>query len=75
MIYLKQEEAAERKGSMNTIIKNAKRRMNMYREGVDKPSTFDLGTTVHELVEELLYSHQNSNIEYFICGGSSTHSF
>lgn len=30
--------------------KNAKQRVSMYREGVDKPSTFDLGTTVHELV-------------------------
>ena len=54
MIYLKQEEAVERKGSMNTIIKNSKRRMSMYRNGVDKPSTFDPGTTVHELVEELM---------------------
>lgn len=54
MIYLKQEEAAERKGSMNAAIKNAKRRKNMYREGVDKPSTFDVGITVHELVEELM---------------------
>lgn len=51
----KAEEAAERKGSINnTAIKNTKRRMSMYREAVDQPSTFDLGTTVHELVEELM---------------------
>lgn len=38
---------------VNTAIKNAKRRMTNFRIGIDKPSEFDPGTTVHELVREL----------------------
>ena len=41
-------------GSTDTAIKNAKQRMSIYGEGVDKPSTFDPGMTVYELVEELI---------------------
>jgi hypothetical protein len=35
---------------VNTAIKNAKRRMAGFRDGIDKPSEFDPGTTVYELV-------------------------
>lgn len=38
---------------MNTAIKNAKRRMVSFRDGVDKPSEYDPGTTVYKLVQEL----------------------
>jgi hypothetical protein len=38
---------------VNTAIKNAKRRMSLFRYAVDKPSEYDPGTTVHELVQEL----------------------
>ena len=41
------------KDRVNTAIKNAKRRMAEYRSDVDKPSEYDPGTTVHELVQEL----------------------
>lgn len=40
-------------GGVNTAIKHAKRRMAEYREGKDKPSEYNPGTTVHQLVEEL----------------------
>lgn len=38
---------------VNTAIKNAKRRMSQFRSGIDKPSEYNPGTTVHELVQEL----------------------
>ncbi|MBR1633994.1 MAG: RloB domain-containing protein [Lachnospiraceae bacterium] len=38
---------------ISTAIKNAKRRMADYREGIDKPSDMSPGTTVHLLVEQL----------------------
>ncbi len=38
---------------VNTAISNAKRRMAEFRTGKDKPSKYDPGTTVHELVSEL----------------------
>lgn len=38
---------------VNTAIKNAKRRMKNYRKSVNKPSEYDPGTTVYNLVEEL----------------------
>lgn len=38
---------------VNTAIRNAKRRMKDYEKKNCKPSGFDPGTTVHELVEEL----------------------
>lgn len=38
---------------VNTAIKNAKRRMATFRNGVDKPSEYDPGTMVYELVREL----------------------
>jgi len=38
---------------VNTAIKNAKRRMASFRSGMDKPSEYDPGTTVYELVQEL----------------------
>ena len=38
---------------VNNAIKNAKRRMASFREGIDKPSEYDPGTKVHELVQEL----------------------
>lgn len=38
---------------VNTAIKNAKRRMAAFRNGMDKPSEYDPGTTVYELVQEL----------------------
>lgn len=38
---------------MNTAIKNAKRRMALFRNGVDKPSEYDPGTMVYKLVQEL----------------------
>ena len=38
---------------VNTAIKNAKRRMANYKEDKDKPSEYNPGTTVYELVEEL----------------------
>lgn len=38
---------------VNTAIRNAKRRMQSYRIGIDKASTYDPGTTVYQLVEEL----------------------
>ena len=38
---------------VNTAIKNAKRRMALYKEEIDKPSEYDPGTTVYQLVEEL----------------------
>lgn len=38
---------------ITTAIKNAKRRMADYREGIDRPSDVSPGTTVYLLVEEL----------------------
>lgn len=38
---------------VNQAIKNAKRRMSAFKKDVDKPSKFDPGTTVYQLVEEL----------------------
>jgi hypothetical protein len=38
---------------VDTAIKNAKRRMADYRDGIDKPSEYDPGTMVYELVQEL----------------------
>jgi hypothetical protein len=38
---------------VDTAIKNAKRRMAEYRDGIDKPSEYDPGTMVYELVQEL----------------------
>ena len=38
---------------VNTAIKNAKRRMASFRNGIDRPSEYDPGTTVHELLQEL----------------------
>lgn len=38
---------------VNTAIKNAKRRMAAFRDGFDKPSTYDPGTTVYKLVQAL----------------------
>lgn len=38
---------------VNTAIKNAKRRMVSFRNGVDKPSEYDPGTMVHKLMQEL----------------------
>ena len=40
-------------GGVETAIKNAKRRMAAFKEGIDKPSEYDPGTMVYELVEEL----------------------
>lgn len=39
--------------SVNTAIKNAKRRMAEFCPGREQPSEFDPGTTVYQLVEEL----------------------
>lgn len=38
---------------VNTAIKHAKRRMTGYVENITKPSRYDPGTTVYQLVEEL----------------------
>ncbi len=38
---------------VNVAIRNSKRRMTNFKEGVDKPSEYDPGTTVYKLVEEL----------------------
>lgn len=38
---------------VNTAIKNAKRRMASFKNGINKPSEYDPGTTVYILVEEL----------------------
>jgi hypothetical protein len=38
---------------VDTAIKNAKRRMAEYRDGIDKPSEYNPGTMVYELVQEL----------------------
>lgn len=38
---------------VNTAIKNAKRRMASFRDGVEKASEYDPGTMVYKLVEEL----------------------
>lgn len=38
---------------VNTAIKHAKRRMSEFHAKENKPSEFDPGTTVYELVEEL----------------------
>jgi len=38
---------------VNTAIKNAKRRMALFRDGVDKFSEYDPGTMVYKLVQEL----------------------
>lgn len=38
---------------IHTAIKNAKRRMKGYNQGDFKPSEYDPGTTVYQLVEEL----------------------
>lgn len=38
---------------VNTAIKNSKRRMASFRKNIDKPSEYDPGTTVYQLVEEL----------------------
>ena len=42
-----------RNDGVNTAIKNAKRRMADFDSDRDKPSEFDPGTTVYQLVEEL----------------------
>lgn len=39
---------------VNIAIKNAKRRMDGFREGKDVPSEYDPGTTVYKVVEELM---------------------
>ena len=39
---------------VNTAIKNAKRRMEAFKRGIDKPSEYNPGTMVYELVEELM---------------------
>lgn len=39
---------------VNTAIKHAKRRMAEFSESVVKPSDYDPGTTVYQLVEELI---------------------
>lgn len=41
-------------GGVKTAIKNSERRMAAFRHGVDKPSGYDPGTTVHKLVQELM---------------------
>lgn len=38
---------------VNTAIKNAKRRLDAFRDGKDRPSEYDPGTTVYKLVQEL----------------------
>ena len=38
---------------VNTAIRNAKRRMALFRDGIDKPSEYDPGTVVYKLVQEL----------------------
>lgn len=38
---------------VNIAIKNAKRRMASFRDGIDKPSEYNPGTMVHKLVQEL----------------------
>lgn len=38
---------------VNTAIKNAKRRMATFRNGINKPSEYDPGTMVYKLVQEL----------------------
>lgn len=38
---------------VNTAIKYAKRRMERFRNGIDKPSEYDPGTMVYKLVQEL----------------------
>ena len=38
---------------VDTAIKNAKRRMHSFHSDTDKPSCYDPGTTVHELVQDL----------------------
>lgn len=38
---------------VNTAIKNAKRRMALFRSDTDKPSEYDPGTMVYKLVQEL----------------------
>lgn len=40
-------------GGVNTAIKNAKRRMTGFNKNKDKPSGYNPGTTVHELVAVL----------------------
>ena len=47
-------EICDTYGSVKTAIANAKRRMKGFRIGVDKPSQYDPGTTIHMLVSELL---------------------
>lgn len=39
---------------ISTAIKHAKRRMAQYSQGKQKPSKYDPGTTVYQLVEELI---------------------
>ncbi|MDO4772250.1 MAG: RloB family protein [Bacillota bacterium] len=46
-------ELVDAYNGVNTAIRNAKRRMKDYEKKNRKPSGFDPGTTVHELVEEL----------------------
>lgn len=38
---------------VDTAIKNAKRRMSSFSTGTDRPSEYDPGTTVYELVQDL----------------------
>lgn len=38
---------------VNTAIKNAKRRMALFRNDIDKASEYDPGTMVYKLVQEL----------------------
>jgi len=40
-------------GGVDTAIKNAKRRMSGFDKNVDKPSEYDPGTMVYQLVEDL----------------------
>lgn len=40
-------------GGVEVAIRNAKRRMSTFEKDRDKPSQYDPGTTVYQLVEEL----------------------
>lgn len=46
-------ELADSFDGVNTAIKNAKRRMAAFKRERDKPSEYDPGTTMHELLQEL----------------------
>lgn len=55
--YSKNDEDIYKKvnilGEVNKAIRNAKRRMKGFRPDIDKPSEYDPGTMVYELVSEL----------------------